>query len=238
MNAEETPYPGREEVLRLKGVLSDLRYRRDIRAEFVATAEIVYDTFEVGVHVREFEFNPELPLYAASDFGYEDPWVTLWIQEDPSQDRVLILDEYWHTHRTTAVNVEAVKARQDQWGGMEHLKGMYPDPSGAEARAALKAAGFHCSIRGGNDIESGVDRVREWLRVREDGRPGLIVHPRCLHTIDEFQTYHNDKSDKPADEDNHTMDPLRYYFLNRKRRRTPRIRALKRSSANESTDTD
>lgn len=223
MNAETTPYPGPDEIRALKDDISDLRYRRDVRAEFVATAEIVYPMFEIITHVEAFDYNPDLPTYCAFDFGFSSPWVCLWFQVDESQERVLVLDEYYETHKTDAVAVKEVVAHHKAagWAGgtVEGIEESYPDPRGASARKELADAGFNCRIDGvtqwegsgkQGSIDRGVELVRQWM---ETGR--LIVHPRCEHTIDEAGTYHNGKDGKPADEDNHCMDPLRYMLLNR-----------------------
>jgi len=234
VSAEETPYPGLEEVLSLKRDISEFRYRRDVLAEFAASEEMVYPMFQEHLHVREFEFNPELPLYTCHDFGFAEPWVTLWVQVDESQERVLVLDEYYETHRTDAQAVREVLRQHKEagWGEVEagQVRGVeesYPDPRGASAREELRKAGFNCQIRGvtrwegqgkEGSITRGVELVRQWL---ETGR--LWVHPRCNHTIDEFLTYHNTKQGRPADEDNHTMDPLRYLMLHRFARVQPGV---------------
>ena len=234
ISAEETPYPGREEVLRLKDDISEFRYRRDVLAMFAADAEMVYPMYEESRHVREFDYDPDLPLYTCHDFGFSDPWVTLWVQIDESQERVLILDEYYETHRTDAVAVQEVLKQHVQhgWGTVEAgqilgVEESYPDPRGASARAELKKAGFSCQIRGvtrwegqgkEGSISRGAELVRQWLETDR-----LWVHPRCEHTRDEFSTYHNAKNGKPADEDNHTMDPVRYLMLNRFARPEPGV---------------
>lgn len=241
VSAEETPYPGREEVLGLKDDISEFRYRRDVLAQFAADQEMVYPMFEVARHVRPFEYDPNLPLYTCHDFGFQDPWVTLWVQVDESQERVRVLDEYYETHKTDAQAVREVIAQHKRmgWGvreGAEEgkdtrgIEESYPDPRGASAREELARAGFTCRIDGvtrweghgkEGSINRGVELVRQWLETDR-----LEVHPRCEHTIDEFSTYHNAKNGKPADEDNHTMDPIRYLMLNRFARAEPGVRVL------------
>lgn len=242
VSAEETPYPGREEVLSLKGDISEFRYRRDVLAMFAAAEEMVYPMFELDRHVQEFEYDPELPMFTCHDFGFSDPWVTLWVQIDESQERVLVLDEYCETHRTDAVAVqEVLRQYQGTPWGKEHvakgagdklrldggLEGSYPDPRGASARAELASVGFSCRIDGvtrwegqgkQGSISRGCELVRQWLETDR-----LWVHPRCTNTIDEFTTYHNAKNGKPADEDNHCMDPIRYLMLNRFARPEPGV---------------
>ena len=223
VSAEETPYPGLEEVLALKDDISEFRYRRDVLAMFAAAEEMVYPMFQMARHVHEFEYNPELPVYTAYDFGFSSPWVCLWIQVDESQERVLILDEYYELHKTDSVAVVEVTQQHKAagWAGgeVEGIEESYPDPRGASARKELADAGYSCRIDGvtqwegsgkEGSIDRGVELVRQWLETDR-----LWVHPRCSNTIDEFATYHNGKNGKPADEDNHCMDPVRYMMLNR-----------------------
>jgi len=248
-SGEEVPYPGRDECLRLKPYLSELRYRRDILAEFVATARIVYPTFEQSTHVdaEAAGYRRNLITYTVHDFGYTDPTVCLLCQEDPSMERLFVVDEYYKTRRTNEQNAKAVAAWLAAKGYPEpqKLDGCYPDPSAPGAIAELKKLGFRPVTRGvvsrqeeETPIKRGVEIVRRFLGTRSDGRPGLIVHPRCKHTIDEAGTYHNKKgTDEPADEDNHCWDPIRYGLMNRHGgRRGPSIRQVGGGGDDEDED--
>lgn len=227
VSGEETPYPGLDEVLKLKTVVSDLRYRRDVLAEFVATEDIIYSEFEYGVHVRgDVGYRKDLPLYWSFDFGYTNPWVCLWIQWDKSQDRMYVVDEYAATGRSDATNIAAVK-KQHKAAGYAKTDANFCDPSGAAPRAALKDAKVKTTIRGGRDVDNGIAAIREMLVVREDRKPGLMGAVECDGWADEMTIYHNKPgTDKVAKEDDHYPDALRYAVLNLAKPTSHRIRTL------------
>ena len=90
-----------------------------------------------------------------------------------------------------------------------------------------KHGGFKimAAIKGARSVEEGV----EWLQSYD-----IVVHPRCVHTIDELATY-SYKVDKLtdavlpvlADKDNHVMDALRYACESARRTKTVARKAPK-----------
>jgi len=85
------------------------------------------------------------------------------------------------------------------------------DSSRPETISHLRNNGFpkiQASIKGANSVEEGVD----WLKSYE-----IIIHPRCIHGIDELilYSYKIDKATEQVlpileDRDNHFIDSLRY----------------------------
>lgn len=215
--ATEAPYPGLDEVAKLKRELSDLRFRRDVLAEFVATEEIVYADFEYPVHVDDVEYDKNLPLYRAFDPGYKSPCVCLWVQVDEGKGRVYVIDEYYEQFRSESENIEAILEQHDE-AGYDKPTDNTCDPHMASFRHELDARGVELDSMAGSqkgDVERGIELVRQALKLLPDGGPGLIVDRGCNHTIDEFTLYHyaDTTGEKIAKEDDHCMDALRYLML-------------------------
>lgn len=217
VRASECPYPGADELAKLRTQISDLRYRRDFECELIPSEEMVYPGFSELSHVESLRYDSALPLYLCMDFGFSNPWVCLWVQVD-RDDRVLVLREYYHRRRTNQVNTSKILEFHEARGFGE-ITNCYPDPSGASEIAELKAQGLPVSTAGGRDVKRGIGIVRDKIERADGGLPGLVVDPTCVHTIDELQTYHNTPgTDEPAKEDDHCPDALRYLHLNLFRR--------------------
>jgi len=66
---------------------------------------LVYADFNRDVHVRPFGRNPNWPTYAALDFGFENPFVCLFLQVD-EDDRVWVCEE-WRSGRGSGSTASA-----------------------------------------------------------------------------------------------------------------------------------
>lgn len=73
-------------------------------------------------------------------------------------------------------------------------------------------------LKANNDVEGGIQAVREFLRYSVDDGQKVITHPRltfdpsCVNTIREHNGYRykSDKSGQPVKRDDHTCDDVRY----------------------------
>jgi hypothetical protein len=194
-------------------------YLQEWEARFTHFAGQVYTEFDEAIHVRPLQYDPELPLALAIDFGVENPFVCLWLQFTP-EDKLLILDEYVMRGKTTLENGERV-LEQHRQRGYGPLVWAAADPSAKDARLTLKQ---HCglpitfrrlSARGDRlgDRRAGIEQVRRLLRPETR----LFVDPRCAETIREFNLYRyperpegRNADEEPEKTDDHCMDALRY----------------------------
>lgn len=215
VSAEACPFPGYDECMAMKRVLSDYRYRRDVLAEFVATDELIYPTFDYPVHMDRVPYRKGQPLYLGIDVGFSNPYVCLWAQTDG--DSLRIVDEYYERRRTEAENADAVVAQHKERFGddMSNIVFAYPDPHSPSAIKELKNRGIPCTIAGGCDVPGGIELVRQFLEHPAGSQPRLVADYRCEQYANEMTLYHNKKGkDEPAKEDDHCPDALRYMVLN------------------------
>ena len=153
-------------------------------------------------------YNPDLPLYLGIDFGYRNPFACLWVQPVERGERVLVLDEYYQRLRTTAENGRAV---------LEHhlvcsygpITAVYADPANPEGQAVLsQVLGVEVQAPR-RRVADGQELVRQWLKVRPDGKPGLMISHRCKNLIRELTGY---LKHEPGQGEHHAVDALRYFF--------------------------
>ena len=89
------------------------------------------------------------------------------------------------------------------------LTDAFADPSDPEKRAVLsEILGIEVKAPR-RSVEVGQELVRRWLKVRPDGKPGLLISHRCRNLIHELKGY---REHEPGKGLHHALDALRYFF--------------------------
>src|SRR6185312_9282590 len=70
------------EILEAEEDLTEDEFNRQYGAMFVEKTGAVMKEWDDEIHVTDLRYDPELPLYAAVDYGFTNPFVWLWIQVD------------------------------------------------------------------------------------------------------------------------------------------------------------
>ncbi|MEK7395934.1 MAG: hypothetical protein AAB116_03245, partial [Candidatus Poribacteria bacterium] len=110
---------------------------------------------------------------------------------------------------------EWMNGRTERRNSNEFYEWTTCDPSAASARATLLEKGIE-TIAPRSNIVQGLELVRQQLKVRADGKPGLLVSNRCINTIKEFNLYSYPESkdiEAPEKVNDHAMDCLRYFLI-------------------------
>jgi len=167
---------------------------------------LVYPEFDELGHRCE-RSPPELTMYRAIDWGF-DCFVCLWLGVD-KDDRVYLLDTYKARRATLPQHAEYIKGHR-----IKSVRATYCDPAG----------------RNTND-QTGKSDVEEFRRYGIDATYTLSPRAREVANgirtfIRDIQDYRNRKVndmyiDDPVEPQpaEHTMDALRYFFVNRMRPR-------------------
>jgi hypothetical protein len=184
---------------------------------------VVFDQFDLAIHVRPLEYDANLPLYRSLDFGFTNPFVCLWIQVD-SEGVVRIIDEYVRTRATIDVHAAELKARIPN--GESRVVATFCDPAGAGANDVtgtsavreLRSLGINVRYRR-SGIAEGIESIRRAIRDGA-GKSRFIVSPKCVRLIEALVCYHY--PDTPTGDElplkdgvyDHPIDALRYFFIN------------------------
>ena len=183
-----------------------------IAGEFASFFGAVFKTYTRQLHVvPPFRIPKEWRKYRAFDFGFTNPFVCLWLAKDP--------DENWYVYR---------EYYQAQTGIQEHIRNVklfskgeryvenIADPENAEDRSEMRKAGIK-TMSARKDIARGIELVQSKLKVKENGKPSLVILKTCRNTCREIASYHypkgtssKDPKDTPVQKDDHTVDTLRY----------------------------
>jgi len=187
---------------------------------------VVFDEFDLAVHVKGVDYDLNLPLYRSLDFGFVNPFVCLWIQLD-GDGVVRVIDEYVRSRAT--VDVHAAQIKQRTPAGEQRVTATFCDPAGGSVNDVtgtsvvreLRALGIRTRYRRSGIVE-GIELIRRAVRAG-DGKSRLLISPRCPRLIEAMQCYHYPESGAPSElplKDglyDHPIDALRYFFINQNR---------------------
>lgn len=189
---------------------------------------VVFDQFDPAVHVKRVDYDPNLPLYRSLDFGYVNPFVCLWIQDD-GEGVVRVIDEYVRRRATIDVNAAQIKRRTV--GGEDRVRATFCDPAGGGANDVtgtsaireLRSLGIVVRHRRSGILE-GIELIRQALKAGDD-TSRLVISPQCPRLIEAMQCYHYPESGSAAAGElpqkdgvyDHPIDALRYFFVNYQR---------------------
>jgi len=203
----------------------------------------VFPTFDPDVHVREswrvgfipttdgsVGMNPTLreTLTLAVDFGFSNPFACLWVADD---GRVVhVIDEYVQSGRTMDEHLSVIESRP--WGRVRQIA---CDPAGNSRNDQTAESNVHLLRRRGYTVKTrrsliidGLEHIRRGLKTAS-GETTLFVHPRCENLIRALRGYHyptgtNSELPFKDGENDHLVDALRYFYVNRSAVEKVRIR--------------
>lgn len=243
--ANPVVYPlGREdpEIIELERTTPRLEFAQEYAAEFTSHAGLVYDEFDVDVHVRELDLLPDVPVTGWVDVGFSDPFVCLAVQVPP-QGPVRVLDEYYRERMTPSEHAEVMREWFVRSGGIGVIpEVLYCDPRSPDGIRDLKREGWAAKAAPAldrrrnvdNPVIVGVKKVKQLLREQPfTGQPGILIHPRCKMTIKEFGLYEWINDEPDPKKNNHCVDAIRYGVLSEVARDVIGI-----SSSDEENDAD
>ena len=199
-------------------------FESEVLCKRPSLANAVFDEFDPAVHVAPTDYNPDLPLYRAMDFGFVNPFVCLWIQVD-GDGVIRIIDEYLKSRKTIAAHAEYVKSKTpcDEYA----VTASFCDPAGAGRNdvtgtspvTVLRSLGIAVRYRK-SAIVDGLELIRRALR-SGDGKSNMIISPRCGKLIEALTCYHYPEDGTVEDElpekdgvFDHPIDALRYFLIN------------------------
>ncbi len=195
---------------------------------------VIFEDFDPALHVRHVDFDRNLPLYRALDFGFVNPFVCLWIQVDDA-GVVRVIDEYVRSRATIDIHAEQLKKRTPI--PQEQVAATFGDPAGksvndvtgTSAIRELRAMGITVRSRRSAILE-GIELVRRAIR-SGDGQSNLIISPKCPRLIEAMECYHYPDSGASPGElpqkdglYDHPIDALRYFVINYKTNKKTRKR--------------
>lgn len=201
--------------------LTGVRYQRGRLGLWVQAEGVIYDNFNFDLNVKdEADYNPDWEVFWGVDDGYSSgagegtisyhPRVFVLGQVTPTGG-LNIFYEYVKTNELSERSIDDVLAQPYRAPELA-----YCDSSAAELRGRIWERGL-MTMPATHKVSEGIKNVRR-LICDGNGVRQLKIHPRCVNTIREFQSYRYNENNTgvsagepaPMKLDDHCMDAVRY----------------------------
>lgn len=216
------------EIIDMSRDMTEEKFKQEIGAEFTEFVGRVYKRYDEEDHLGNFSYNPRWPLYIATDYGFTNPNVALFIQVD-TWDHVTVIGEFYERGLTDREFGQAVLDHPYLGSLVQHATLLYPDPEDPGATATLsnmwKVRAQHNT---GGLLNDRINLIRRWLKPHPlelpDGHPDKVpllrIDRRCKELNREMSEYRypenkteatNDR-EAPLKKDDHAPEALSRFF--------------------------
>lgn len=162
--------------------------------------------------------------WTSTDYGYVDPWATIWLARSPDRQRVVAYREAYQRGLTAREQAKKLK----EMTGTEKIRLSVADPSmwGQRERLSTSSVADEYAMEGVTLQAANNDRLGGWAKLHEAlaweqlqarvNPPRLQIFNSCPNLIREIETIPLSET-KPEDVDtdasDHALDALRYGLM-------------------------
>lgn len=189
--------------------------------DFDVQGGMAFDTFNRDIYVYDrWPIGDDWIRIRGIDDGYYKPYCCLWLAKDPATGRIVVYDEDYGENHTNGEQAERIKSMTPS---NHRIMISYADPSmwirnhhtdtTVKTPADIYADHGVYISKGDNDRHSGLAKIRELMRYKPDGLPGLIILSKCKNLIWQFENMPvspRDSEDIDTDFEDHALDALKY----------------------------
>lgn len=217
--------PVDREILAMARDLTEEAFAQEVEASFSEHVGRVFKAWDEDRHMADLHWNPDWPLYIATDYGYTDPNVALFIQIGPFWD-INVIAEYYRTHRTDHEFAMDVLNDNRLATLLRVARGIYPDPADPGASETISEA-WKVPLLGntGGELKHRIEAIQVRLRDKNphlqydnpERRPWLRFDRSCANARREMDAYRwpdtrkaaaKNGPEHPLDKDNHVPEAL------------------------------
>ena len=217
-----------EEIVSMYYDLGPLMFAQEVECSFTEYTGRVYYDYDEEVHVKTLEYNPSRPLHIATDYGFTNPNVALFIQTDVF-DNVYVLGEYYQTHRTDDEFAQDLLDDPKLGPMCRAAKTLWPDPEDPGASTVLSNK-LKVNAQGntGGPLKDRINIIRRWMKIQNkhlpfnhpERQPKLFIDRSCKHLMYEMDAYRYPENasevkgapENPMKKDDHAPEALSRFF--------------------------
>lgn len=216
------------EILEAEEDLTKDEFDRQYGAEFTDKTGIVMKEYDDDIHLGDFDYRPDWPLYMSVDYGFTNPFVVLFIQVGPFGD-IRVIREF---RRQLLDTPEVCHDLKLEYPGLIRVAQMiYPDPAEPDdTRTMVRELRVPANKNTGGPLKTRLTMIRRALKVQNphlpDGdserRPRLMIdrthcaklawEMREAYKWPENRSEQRNDSENPLDKDNHGVEALGRFF--------------------------
>jgi len=225
MEWADNPFLDKDEVDAMSRILSDEELQSRRYGKFLCFGGLVYSEFEPNLHiVPPFEVPREWYENIAIDPGLHNPLSAHWYAVDYDGNVWVIAEHYfaeksleWHAQKIKE-QCERLHWHKKQNGMIEALIDSAANQktlSGEKSVAELFFDnGILVNTKVNKNLFAGISRVKSYLK-NVKGETRIKIFSTCTNLIQEIKNYWWGANDIPIKKDDHALDELRYFIMNR-----------------------
>ena len=225
MEWADNPYLSEKEIKELSSTLSSSELESRRYGKFVSSNGQVYSEFDESVNVIEpFDVPMEWYDNISIDPGLNNPLSAHWYAVD-YDNNVYVIAESYESNQTVEYHANKIKTICERLNWPKMNNGMYGAIiDSAATQRTLSSPKNVCELFYDNgilvnpkvnkDLYTGINRVKSYIK-NADGQSRLFIFKNCTNMIREIKGYFWGNNDAPIKKDDHAMDDLRYYIMNK-----------------------
>ena len=227
----DNPYLDAEEIAALEKSMDERTLQSRRYGRFATAAEgLVYPEFDEQIHVIEpFAVPADWQDLISIDPGLNNPLSAHWYAVD-FDENVYVIYEHYEAGKDVDYHAEAIKNICAKIGwktdGKGRVRALIDSAAKQRTLSGVKSVVELFYERGilvnpdvEKDLFSGIARVKSYLN-HKNGLPNLYIFNTCPHLIAELKGYYWGNGDVPKKVDDHSLDEMRYYLMNRPKKPT------------------
>ncbi len=225
MEWADNPYLSSKEIKSISASMSaeELESRR--YGKFTSGGGLVYKDFDVNENIIDpFEVPIEWYDNISIDPGLHNPLSCHWYAVD-YDGNVYVIAEHYASSLDIQEHSKRIKEISKSLNWPVNSNGMYSaliDSAATQKTLASSKSvaelfydlGILVNTKVNKDLFSGISRVRSYIK-DANGKRHLFIFRNCVNMIREIKGYFWGNDDAPVKRDDHAMDELRYYIMNR-----------------------
>lgn len=221
----DNPFLSQDEIAQISSSLSQDELQSRRYGKFIDAGGIVYNEFDPAIHVIEpFEVPFDWYDNISIDPGLNNPLSAHWYAVD-YDGNVYVIAEHYEAGKTCDYHASRIKEICKRLNWQTNSNGMIMALIDSAANQRTLASeksvvelfydnGILVNSKVNKDLFSGISRVKSYLK-SVDGRTRLFIFKNCVNMIREIKGYFWGNNDAPIKRDDHSLDELRYYIMNR-----------------------
>lgn len=233
MEWADNPYLSKEELKRLTDSMSEEELISRRYGKFLMNNQgLVYKEFDQNINVIEpFEIPHEYYDTISIDPGLNNPLSAHFYACD-YDGNIFVVAEHFEAQKDVEYHSKKLIeiARQLGWpfrsdGKLEALIDSAANQKTLSSSKSVSELFFENGIavnpKVNKDLFTGINRVKSYLK-NSNGESKLFIFSSCTNLIREIKGYYWGKGENPVKYDDHALDELRYYIMNRPENQKPK----------------
>lgn len=227
----ENPHLSKEAIDQFLGSLDkDERAARE-KGTFVTIGGKIFKNFDVDLHTIDppnLESLKHWQKFVSFDHGFNNPTAIEWHAVSPDNE-VITFDEHYASEMTVAEHAAVFHRKEKEHGFTTDF--IVGDPAmhqrnGVTGTSIVQEYASHgiYIAEANNDVGIGIEKMQQYLRIRENGTPSWRISRSCPALIGEMKklrwatyesrklTARNNPQEKIHKKDDHACDSTRYFF--------------------------